>query len=78
MSSKRYPSRFESRAGFFASARDDGVGVCALKKSKFFGWYMDRIHTKKDTVLDEENIAMLRAGTVRLLQTMNEKEEIHA
>ena len=39
---------------------------------------MDRIHTKKDTVLDEENIAMLRAGTVRLLQTMKNKDETHA
>ena len=25
MSSKRYPSRFESRAGFFASTRDEGL-----------------------------------------------------
>ena len=67
--------------GFYPSdqaAFRRGVGVCALKKSKFFGWYMDRIHTKKDTVLDEENIAMLRAGTVRLLQTMKNKDETHA
>ena len=66
--------------GFYPSdqaAFRRGVGVCALKKSKFFGWYMDRIHTKRDTVLDETNIDLLRAGTVRLLQTMNEKEEIH-
>ena len=67
--------------GFYPSdqaAFRRGVGVCALKKSKFFGWYMDRIHTKKDTVLDEQNIAMLRAGTVRLLQTMKNKDETHA
>ena len=67
--------------GFYPSdqaAFVHGVGVCALKKSKLFGWYMDRIHTKKDTVLDEENIAMLRAGTVRLLQTMKNKDETHA
>jgi hypothetical protein len=67
--------------GFYPSdqaAFRRGVGVCALKKSKLFGWYMDRIHTKKDTVLDEENIAMLRAGTVRLLQTMKNKDETHA
>ncbi len=55
-----------------------GAGVCALKKSRIFGWYMDRIHTGRDTVLDEMNIDLLRAGTVRLLQTMNEKEEPHA
>ena len=67
--------------GFYPSdqaAFVHGVGVCALKKSKLFGWYMDRIHTKKDTVLDEMNIDLLRAGTVRLLQTMKEKEETHA
>ena len=67
--------------GFYPSdqaAFTHGVGVCALKKSKFFGWYMDRIHTRRDTVLDETNIDLLRAGTVRLVQTMKEKEETHA
>lgn len=66
--------------GFYPSdqaAFVHGVGVCALKKSKNFGWYMDRIHTGRDTVLDEVNIDLLRAGAVRLLQTMNEKEETH-
>lgn len=41
-----------------------GVGVCALKKSPVFGYYMDRIHTKRDTVLMEENIHLLRDGAV--------------
>ena len=54
-----------------------GVGVCALKKSKFFGWYMDRIHTRRDTVLDEQNIDLLRAGTVRLVKSVVKKEETH-
>ena len=66
--------------GFYPSdqaAFAHGVGVCALKKSKIFGWYMDRIHTRRDTVLDEGNIDLLRAGAVRLLQTVNEKEETH-
>lgn len=39
-------------------------GVCALKKKKFY--YMDRIHTSKDTVFMEENIALLREGCLRL------------
>ena len=67
--------------GFYPSdqaAFAHGVGICALKKSKLFGWYMDRIHTKRDTVLDEGNIDLLRAGTVRLVQTLREKEETHA
>lgn len=44
-----------------------GVGVAALKKSKRFGvLYMDRIHTKRDTVLREENIEFLSKGAVKL------------
>lgn len=67
--------------GFYPSdqaAFTRGVGVCALKKSKFFGWYMDRIHTKRDTVLDEKNIDLLCEGTMRLVQLLAKKEETHA
>lgn len=67
--------------GFYPSdqaAFSYGVGVCALKKSKIFGWYMDRIHTKRDTVLDEKNIDLLREGTVRLVQLLANKGETHA
>ena len=55
--------------GFYPSdnkAFRNGVGVCALKKKKIIGYYMDRIHTNKDTVLEEENIEILRDGAVRL------------
>ena len=46
-----------------------GVGVAALKKSKLLKiLYMDRIHTKKDTVYREENIAYLKEGSIRLLK----------
>lgn len=39
-------------------------GICALKeKGKIY--YMDRIHTAKDTVFMEENIELLRAGCLR-------------
>ena len=44
-----------------------GAGVCALKKSRVFGYYMDKIHTGKDTVLDSENVRILRDGVVRLV-----------
>lgn len=44
-----------------------GVGVAALKYSKRFRvLYMDRIHTKRDTVYQEENIAYLTDGCIRL------------
>lgn len=49
-----------------------GVGVCALKKNRFFGYYMDRIHTSKDTVLDERNILLLRDGALRLTAELSE------
>lgn len=43
-----------------------GAGVCALKHKPVIGYYMDRIHTAKDTVCDERNIELLRDGAVRL------------
>ena len=43
-----------------------GVGVCALHYKKPFGWYMSRIHTKRDTVMEEENIVLLREGVLRM------------
>ena len=38
-----------------------GVGICALKKGKM-GLYLGKIHTSKDTVLDETNVNILRAA----------------
>jgi len=38
-----------------------GVGICALRKKKKL-LYMSRIHTKKDTILDETNVNILRAA----------------
>lgn len=40
-----------------------GVGIAALKKGKV-GLYMARIHTKKDTILDEVNVNILRAAII--------------
>ena len=50
-----------------------GVGVAALKKTKGGLLYMDRIHTKRDTVYMEENIAYLTEGAVRLAESLTEK-----
>ena len=38
-----------------------GVGICALRKWKKI-LYMSRIHTKRDTVLDQTNVNILRAA----------------
>lgn len=50
-----------------------GVGVAALKKTKSGLLYMDRIHTGRDTVYMEENIAYLTEGAVRLAESLSEK-----
>lgn len=50
-----------------------GVGVAALKKTKSGLLYMDRIHTKRDTVYMEDNIAYLTEGAVRLAESLSEK-----
>lgn len=48
-----------------------GIGVASLKKSKFLGTlYMDRIHTKRDTVYREENIQFLTNGALALAQML--------
>lgn len=59
--------------GFYPSDNANfkkGAGVCALKHKKPFGYYMDRIHTARDTVCMEENIALLRDGCVRLAERL--------
>lgn len=38
-----------------------GVGICALNKGKA-GLYLSRIHTAKDTILEETNVNILRAA----------------
>ena len=48
-----------------------GIGVAALKKSKFLGTlYMDRIHTNKDVIYREENIQFLTDGAIKLTQML--------
>lgn len=44
-----------------------GVGIAAFHKSKFAGPYCSRIHTSKDTVLDETNVNLLRAALITFI-----------
>ena len=56
--------------GFYPSDQGKfrrGVGVAALNRNKLIGYYMDRIHTKRDTVLDERNIELLRRSVLRFI-----------
>lgn len=43
-----------------------GVGICALNRGKA-GLYLSRIHTPRDTVLDETNVNILRAAIITLV-----------
>ena len=43
-----------------------GVGICALNRGKL-GLYLSKIHTPKDTVLDETNVNILRAAIITLI-----------
>ena len=74
-----YIPEFCSRGVFYPSdqaAFPYGVGVAALKKSKKLGiLYMNRIHTKNDTVYDEENIAYLALGAVKLSSALCETRQ---
>ena len=39
-----------------------GIAICACNKMKLIGYYCDKIHTKKDTVCEQENLDFLANG----------------
>lgn len=43
-----------------------GVGICALNRSRL-GLYLSKIHTPRDTVLDETNVNILRAAIITFI-----------
>ncbi len=57
-----YPS---DQAGF-----PQAIAVAALNHKKGLGYYMDRIHTKHDTIFQEENIRYLVERTQQLISTI--------
>lgn len=57
-----YPS---DQAGF-----KQAIAVAALKRIKCIGYYLDRIHTHRDTVFDEENILLLRDCTLSFINEL--------
>ena len=51
-----------------------GVGVAALKRGKRTGiLYMNRIHTKKDTIYQSENIEFLKDGSIKLVELLRKQ-----
>lgn len=51
-----------------------GIGVSALNKTKRGLLYMNKIHTKRDTVYDEMNIDFLKNGAIELTKILNSKK----
>lgn len=71
-SNDRFSVEFASKGVIYPSDQNRfpcGVGVSALKK-KGNMLYMNRIHTKQDTVYQEENIEYLKDGAIRLLSLL--------
>ncbi|MBQ7336408.1 MAG: M28 family peptidase [Clostridia bacterium] len=64
-----------TRGVFYPSDQSNfpcGVGVAAMRKSKIGGiLYLSRIHTKRDIVYREENIAYLTRGAINLIRTLS-------
>lgn len=46
-----------------------GVGIMAFRKAKCVGLYCDRIHTWRDTILEQTNVNILRAAIISLIGT---------
>lgn len=46
------------------------IAVAALKHKKLLGYYMDRIHTKRDVIFDEKNISFLTNALHKLIQRL--------
>lgn len=57
-----YPS---DHAGFPVA-----VAVAALKHKPYIGYYIDRIHTNRDTIFDERNIDFLCTGVHSFLESL--------
>lgn len=60
------------KKGFYVYPSDQrnfpkGVGIAAFKRSKLLGLYCDKIHTRKDTTLDQTNVNILRAALTTLI-----------
>ena len=47
-----------------------GIAVCACKKAKIIGYYCDKIHTKKDTVCEQENLDFIANGLAQFVDVL--------
>ncbi len=67
------PKRLQLHNKGFAMCPSDqknfpmGVGIMALRRKRWIGLYCDRIHTNRDTILNETNVNILRAALTSLI-----------
>ena len=47
-----------------------GIAVCSCNHMKVLGYYVDKIHTKKDTVCNQENMDFLGQGLSRFVEKL--------
>lgn len=52
-----------------------GVGIAAFRRKRNIGLYCDKIHTARDTVLDESNVNLIRAALSSLITGTQEGED---
>ena len=50
------------------------VAIAALKRKRFIGYYIDKIHTNKDTQFDKENIKLICESLRKFIQIINNKK----
>lgn len=70
ISSNDVETQMVTKGAFYPSDQANfkyGIGVCAVIKGKKFE-YIDKIHTKKDIVLREENIKYLTDKSIKLIE----------
>ena len=48
------------------------LAMASLRRRRFFGPVLGRIHTRRDTVLDEKNIEYIVEGLLKLTEDENE------
>lgn len=73
-SNSTYTVDVATKGAFYPSDQrnfERGIGVSALNKTKRGLLYMNKIHTKRDTVYDEENIEFLKCGAIELARILN-------
>ena len=53
------------------SSFKQGVAVCACNKMKVLGYYINKIHTVRDTVCDQKNMDFLANGLIRFVSLLD-------